>query len=240
VVSNFVEVINSALFMSLSMERKSKHNIKSLTWNSEIYEYRCNVKQLYVKWKQAVETKLKTNLEKDLLTAKQALKYAIRREERKKMKKLITSIENLRSKDPSMYWKKLYQLDLLDRMDNSVPLVVRNSKQELVSGNEALLIWKESFRLLGLDDSNDTDFNTEFVQLVLQEVEKYTSLDDTTKCEEISIAEVERAVKRLQKGKAVGVDGLMNEVFKYGWRAYASCLIWCLARSSFLGLGLEA
>ena len=143
VVSNFVEVINSALFMSLSMERKTKHNIKSLTWNSEIYEYRCNVKQLYVKWKQAVETKLKTNLEKDLLTAKQALKYAIRREERKKMKKLITSIENLRSKDPSMYWKKLYQLDLLDRMDNSVLRLFELPNR--ISGNEALLIWKESF-----------------------------------------------------------------------------------------------
>ena len=34
--------------------------------------------------------------------------------------------------------------------------------------------------------------------------------------EEITLAEVQRAVKRLQKGKAVGVDGLMNEVFKYG------------------------
>ena len=98
----------------------------------------------------------------------------------------------LRSKDPSMYWKKLYQLDPLDQLDNSVSIVVRDAKQELVSGNEALLIWKESFRLLGLDDNKDNCFDLEFNQLVSQEVEKCTSLDDTIKCEEISMEEVQK------------------------------------------------
>ena len=102
-----------------------------------------------------------------------------------------------------MYWKKLYQLDPLDQVDNSVPIVVRNSKQELVSGDEALLIWNESYGLLG---NKDICFDAEFNQLVSQEVEKCTSLDDTIKCEEISMDEVQRAIKRLQKGKAVGVD----------------------------------
>ena len=114
----------------------------------------------------------------ELSKAKKVLRYAIRKENRKRIKLLIGSIESLRSKDPSNYWKKLYQLDNLDQVDNNVPLFVRNSWQKLVSGNEALSIWKESFRLLGLDDATSNTFSAEFSQHVSQEVERFSALGD--------------------------------------------------------------
>ena len=178
VVTDFVELINNALFMSHNIERKSTGFNTNMIWNPLIYNYRCDVKNAYINWKDAKDSKIKDQSEMELSKAKKVLRYAIRKENRKRIKLLIGSIESLRSKDPSNYWKKLYQLDNLDQVDNNVPLFVRNSSQKLVSGNEALSIWKESFRLLGLDDATSNTFSAEFSQHVSQEVERFSALGD--------------------------------------------------------------
>src|SRR6185437_6841084 len=106
--SEFVELINNSLSLSLNIEKPIKHT-KNMVWNSEIFKYRCDVKTAYTHWKDTLDIKTKEHLESEMLKAKKSLKYAIRREERNRMKSLIGSIEILRSKDPSTYWKKLYQ-----------------------------------------------------------------------------------------------------------------------------------
>src|SRR5690242_12945540 len=50
----------------------------------------------------------------------------------------------------------------------------------------------------------------------------------------LTLLEVKHAVSKLQKGKAVGIDGIMNEVFKYGGEQ-VTCHLLSLCQRVFSG-----
>jgi hypothetical protein len=80
-------------------------------------------------------------------------------------------------------------------------------------------VWAKCFEKLGNEGSNYNNFNEDFAREVKERVNQRT-----TKPSEfgsildipVSLAEVEVAIKKLQRGKAVGIDKYMNEIFMYG------------------------
>ena len=91
-----------------------------------------------------------------------------------------------------------------------------------MSGQEAADVWAESFRKLGLESTDFKDFDSDFYEKVKSTVEnlnqesKNSNFNNLQIDSEITLEEVESAIKKLKKGKAVGVDGIFNEVFKFG------------------------
>ena len=75
-------------------------------------------------------------------------------------------MESLRSKDPSQYWKGLYDLDGSDFSDSKLPMRVKNSLNTIVTGDEACKVWINSFAKLGLEASDFYDFNTPFYMII--------------------------------------------------------------------------
>jgi len=88
-VNNFVQNINSALFTSLRINDNKSLKTKRLIWNNEIFKLRSNNKLAYQKWKFENNELIKADLWNNVRFTKKQLNYAIRKEERKKLKSLI-------------------------------------------------------------------------------------------------------------------------------------------------------
>ena len=101
-------------------------------------------------------------------------------------------------------------------------MFVKNSENKLVSGQEAADVWTESFRKLGLESTDFKDFDSDFYEKVKSTVENLNQESKNSKFNnlpidsEITLEEVKSAIKKLKKGKAVGVDEIFNEVLNLG------------------------
>ena len=146
-------------------------------------------------------------------------------------------MESLRSSDPREYWKGLADLDPTNvKSTSSIPLVVKNSENKIVEGLAASQVWMDSFAKLGLESSDFKDYDVDFYYQIKQSVNQFQVESFTTNFAldyPISLEEVGCAIKKLRKGKAVGIDGLFNEIWKYGgedaltylWKLYQRYLM---------------
>src|SRR6185503_13325798 len=108
------------------------------------------------------------------MTAKKRFKKCIRKATFAQTKKLVESIEKLRSKDPGEYWKRLYQLDNTKVPENAIPVNIKNTEGKLVNGKEASQAWLDSFRRLGLEESDFYDFDQIFFSSIKSKVIEYS------------------------------------------------------------------
>ena len=215
IISNFVDRVNLALLSSMKI-RKFKTS-RRLAWNDDVFRCQIDEKDAFEAYRLAAGVD-KERLHLLLKQARNRTKYARRRAERARNKRIIQDIENLKSKDPREFWHRLYSLDDSNYEDSSLPTFVKNSDGNLVSGKEAEQVWMESFRKLGLENSDFKDFDADFynrIKAVVQD-NPVVAIDNKELDQEITLEEVRKAVSQLKRGKAVGVDGVMNEVFKYG------------------------
>lgn len=134
----------------------------------------------------------------------------------------------MRSKDPRSYWKGLYDLENPIRNDCKIPMVIKNSNGQIVTGNDASNAWIDSFSKLGRESSDFADFDTSFYVHIKEKVKQFVNLSYQNECildTPFTLEEVKSAISNLGKGKAVGLDGIMNEVFKYGGEMIAVYLL---------------
>ena len=215
IISNFVDRINLALLGSLKIRKVKKS--RTLEWPDDIYKCRLDEKDAYEAFRSAAGVD-KESLQLRLKQAKQRTKYAYRRAERARNKRITQDIENLKSKDPREFWNRLSALDDSNYNDSTLPTFVKNSDGKLVSGKDAEQVWIESFKKLGLESSDFKDFDLDFYQQISAVVKDHPVIatDNKDLDQQITLEEVRNAVNKLKRGKAVGIDGVMNEVFKYG------------------------
>src|SRR6185437_11662965 len=139
--------------------------------------------------------------------------------ERKRLKERVQQLEVLRSPRPREFWKGLYDLDNTNFDDSKIPLLVKNSENQLVGGLEASKVWMESFAKLGREQADFDDYDSAFYKQIKGVIPGFErdSLDIKFELDyPISLEEVRLVVKKLRNGKAVGLDGIFNEVFKFG------------------------
>ena len=82
-----------------------------------------------------------------------------------KLRDHIQKLESLRSQDPREYWSGLYDLDDTYVYDAKIPLWVKDSSNNLVSGADASKVWMESFAKLGLEKSDFNDYDFAFMYI---------------------------------------------------------------------------
>ena len=116
-----------------------------------------------------------------------------------------------------------------------LPLEMKRG-ETLVGGEDAAQVWKQSFEKLGkIQAVDDVRFDRKFWDQTQQLVEKWNQdrqegggeLDNI-----ITEEEVKKAIKKIRRGKAAGVDGVVNEILKYAGEEMSRSL-WLLFNTMF-------
>lgn len=219
ILEGYKKYLDMALLKGVGRKvRKRKGQSKILIWNQDVFEKAEAEKKAYKEWR---ECKSDEKLQ-EFRRAKKARKAAVRKHERQMDKKVVSKIEKMRSQDPREYWRQLKALSTVQSKKKSLPEQMRDEDGVLVTDRKAVEeVWARAFEKLGKEDkSSGGAFDEVFAEQVKEEVQRaarnpqedlVTSLDQP-----LQRAEVDRAIKRLRRGKAVGIDQYMNEIFMYG------------------------
>ncbi len=141
---DFNKVLNEAL--SCSIKKKNINSTNTNKLNLKFYHHLFHLFNIEAKaYKKYTKSSDKSIHEIEWKKAKCKLKNTLRYREYENRRDLVARIESFRSNNPREYWKKLYELDNTQLVDNSLPMVVKNSEGKLVSGVEASKVWMESF-----------------------------------------------------------------------------------------------
>ena len=141
----------------------------------------------------------------------------------------VREIENLEVGNCKRMWKELKKLTKWNNKEE-IPDVVVNDRKEEVKGEGVKEVWKEAFRALGLEDTEDKKFDVQFCketieqqkQLTIESYEENNVQEELDK--ELEQRETEDAVIRLKLGKAAGCDQVVAEILKKGGDSIVSAL----------------
>ena len=149
------------------------------------------------------------------------LKRGNRKAVNKFKREQIEEIENLEIDDCRRMWKELKKLSGWTSKEK-ISETVMNERKEEVSGEGVYEVWKEAFRVLGIEDAKDDKFDVEFGESVVREQEsiREQSFDPLNVNLELDLPindrEVVEAIKRLKLGKAAGNDQIVAEILVKG------------------------
>ena len=224
-----INVINKAAITSLGIVKTSKKKTKrrQVIWNQELYDLNTREKEAYDRWLMA-PTGDREQFRQEYRIVARIKRRKLREYNRTTEEKIVKDIEELKVKDPKAYWNKLKKLSGKE-IKKQLPARMRNTRGEMVEGTETMAVWEQAFQQLGKQEDNiqyDKDFARKIEQEVRQinEIEEYErrygieQKDTLTKRmnRAIEIEEVGAAIKTLRNGKAVGIDGVTNEILKFG------------------------
>jgi hypothetical protein len=143
----------------------------------------------------------------------------------------------LRVKDPKTFWDRIKEVAKWKAKKNTLPKsVIDVSGMEVHDVHQQLGVWRECWRLLGLENMSDGKFDNAFAMRVSKEVkniareekesDRRTNVDDEMLWmnRPILIREIKAAIDKLKKGKAAGIDNIVTEICKYGGDRFLYCL----------------
>jgi hypothetical protein len=165
-----------------------------------------------------VEGKEREELWEEYRKLKTHVKHVRRRERRRKEVEWSSELAKLQIRDSREYWAKLRAMAGVGKGGREVPGEMRKG-EGLVGGIEAMNIWMEAFKKLGRADGGDERYDKGFweeTRKLVEEWGKGREEGEEELDEPIRLGEVRRAIDQLRRGKAPGVDGVVNEVLKYG------------------------
>ena len=217
---SFVEKINQICKQSIGVVKEKKTRKRKLIWPDDIYQLKCRETEAHHKWIEAQPDE-KADLYRKYRIISKERRRKTRKHEKEQLEKIIEEIEKLRSKDSKEYWNRLKKLsEVQNSKKEKLPMKMKNNRGEFVEGEEMLKVWAEAFYNLGQEDKEsnyDEEFRSETAQIV-KEIEECMQDDegDPELEKPITLEEVQKGIQLLKRGKAVGIDGVCNEIFKYG------------------------
>ena len=102
-------------------------------------------------------------------------------------------------------WQELKRLAGWLRKENEI-LGVWNEEKREVWGEDALKVWENSFRRLGIEDIEDNKFDKDFGQEILKENEELRMISEKEENENKELDGEIEAIELVQTRKAAGVD----------------------------------
>jgi hypothetical protein len=189
--------------------------------NPELAELRKRKSTLFCEVKAERESEKRKTLKREVSIVSTKLKRETRKVVNEFKRRQIREIENLESEDCRRMWKELKTLAGWTRKEE-ISTTVTNEKKEEVCGEGVYEVWKESFRLLGVEDSKDTRFDVDFGEKIVNQQEEireesYHPTNFNSRLDSpININETVEAIKRLKLGKAAGNDQVVAEILMKG------------------------
>ena len=110
---------------------------------------------------------IKGQILKEIYTVNNTLKTSIRHERNRFKKEQMKEIEDLQKTDCRRMWQELKRMAGWTTKEKEIQGVL-NENQEEVWEEDALKVWENSFRKLGLEDLEDKTFDREFGQDIIR------------------------------------------------------------------------
>ena len=192
-----------------------------LNSNPQLTQLRKRKQELFCLVKTEDETEKRKLLKEEVSKVSRKLKQCTRKAINQFKREQVKEIENLEQDDCRRMWKELKALSGWSRKEDTSNTVLDEKKQE-VSGEGVFEVWKEAFRVLGVEDMKDERFDVEFGEKVVKQQEEIyeNSFEATNFRAEldspININETVEAIKRLKLGKAAGNDEIVAEILMKG------------------------
>ena len=215
--ARIAEALNKAMALTPPSHKKLTASIRC---SSELKRLRKKKSELFAKMRDADQEQSRV-VKRELCRVSNLLKRRTRTAVNKYKREQVAEIEGLEPDDCRRMWKELKTLSGWTRRETTPETMLNESKEE-VSGDEVKEVWKEAFRVLGIENESDEKFDVEYGREVSREQEEILDnsyLPSSVNVEldtPISYAETSAAILRLKLGKAAGVDEVVAEVIVKG------------------------
>ncbi len=220
--SKVVNVIHAEMkdkLSPLSKSGKRKNTPYKAYWNenlSKLWKTAHEKESMYTKYKGNRRTK--ESLRQNFISARNAFDKLLKQRQRAHRRGTLIDIEECNTTDPRQFWKFIQKLG--PSKQSSIPWEVYDERGDINSDREYVLNkWKSDYFSLYNDKSNE--FDDSFLNDILESKEHmerrmkdplYTTNPDLNRA--IELHEVKKVVDKAKYNKAVGTDGIPNEVLK--------------------------
>jgi hypothetical protein len=220
--SRFKKQLIEALTGTLKHTKPLKITLNAkIKYNATIKELKKERQRLFCEVKRERERERREKLKQEVVRISKRLKQQTRKTINRHKREQTEEIEGLERDDCRRMWKELKDLAGWTSKEGISETMFDEKKQE-VSGEKVLEVWKEAFRVLGIEDPHDTKYDIQFSkEIVGQQEEIYEHSFDTRHFSyhldtPISLEETVAAIGRLKLGKAAGSDGVVAEILIRG------------------------
>ena len=189
------------------------------------------------RWKMSEEGEEKQIARKIFNNCKNRVNKARKRLRENHKRNIVKEIENLKSSQPGIYWRKLKELSAGRKKKRSgVGKSALDENGTEVFGEEIKRVFKLAFEKLGKEEEIRERFDEHHKAKTIKEVQELEKKNKTRGAgelsREITLDEVTRCISKLKKGKAAGIDEIINELIKYGGEQ-VHMVIWQLLNICF-------
>lgn len=200
-----------------SAKRRLRHSVKPF-WNDELqnlWNDLCKTENEYLSKPQNSRERQRLRMAFKTIQANFDRVYS--KEKRRFERQKRTDIERFNTEDHKSFWTEIQNLG--PRKSTSIPMSVYKADGSITCDKgEVLGKWETDFNTLYNNSNDNNEFDTSFYQSILEKKQELELNLDENKFPElncdISLLEVEKLIKKAKSGKAVGLEGIPNEVLK--------------------------
>jgi len=220
--SVFKEKLKQGVENTLRKCKPHRHHLTArLREDGTVRKLRRKKRDLFEKIKAEREVERRLRLKRELSKASNLLRRRTKKVMDEFKTKQVAEIERLEPDDCRRMWKELKTLSGWQNKEK-VSDVLFNERKEEISGEGVQEVWKEAFRVLGIEDAKDERFDHAFGEQVTREQEEIRERSHSAESvneeldKAITFEEVKAAVGRLKLGKAAGNDEVVAEILVKG------------------------
>ena len=175
---------------------------------SELWNEQCKTEKVMLKGQNSIRNRLRHVF----VTARKRFNREVQRAKRQYIRQKQAEIDELQSKNQTMFWKEIGKIGVGQERRKYIPLEILKPDGSVSSDvTEVLGKWESDFESL-LNPINSTS-NPELVNINMHSTQNNENMSCYLQ-DPIQMTEIESALKRMKSNKATGIDEIPLEVLK--------------------------
>ena len=188
-----------------------KRKVNKPWWSdslSELWNEQCKAEKAMLKGQNSIRNRLRHVF----VTARKRFNREVQRAKRQYIRQKQAEINELQSKNQTMFWKEIGKIGVGQERRKNIPLEILKPDGSVSSDvTEVLGKWESDFESL-LNPINSTS-NPELVNINMHSTQNNENMSCYLQ-DPIQMTEIESALKRMKSNKATGIDEIPMEVLK--------------------------